>query len=88
MRTRKRKSWRARVSFLTSVLVAGAGTCVPVAFALVVGNAPSHTMSLNSIQTHGRAGGGFVVGSASVIMQYKFQLSFVFFFVPPIKFID
>ena len=30
----------------------------------------------------------FVAGSSSVIMQYKFQLSFVFFFVPPIKFID
>ena len=35
-----------------------------------------------------QGGGGFVVGGASVIMQYKFQQSFVFFFVPPIKFID
>ena len=29
-----------------------------------------------------------MVGGASVIMQYKFLQSFVFFFVPPIRFID
>ena len=55
MRTRKRKRWRARVSFLTSVLCAGAGTCVPAAFALADGSAPLHTMNLSSIQTHGSA---------------------------------
>ena len=63
-----------RASFLISVRVDGAGMCMLAAFALVVGNAPSHTVSLNSIQTHGRAGSGFVVGSASLIMHYKFQL--------------
>ena len=29
-----------------------------------------------------------MVGAASVIMQYKFQQSFVFYIVPPIQFID
>ena len=55
MRTRKRKRLRARVSFLTSVLVVGAGTCMPAAFALVDGSAHLHTMSLSFIQTHGSA---------------------------------
>ena len=29
-----------------------------------------------------------MVGGASVIMQYNFQQSFVFYIVPPIQFID
>ena len=60
MRTRKR--WRALVSFLTSVHVAGAGTCKSAAFALVDGSAPLHTMSLSSIQTHGSAMWWWVAG--------------------------
>ena len=55
MRKRKRKRWRSRGSFLTSVLVAGAGTCLPAASALVGGTALLHTMSLSFIQTHGSA---------------------------------
>ena len=55
MRKRKRKRWRSRVSFLTSVLVVGAGTCMPAAFALVDGTAHLHTTSLSFIQTHGSA---------------------------------
>ena len=58
MRMRRRKRWRSRGSFLTSVLVAGAGTCVPVASALVGGTAHLHTMSLSFIQTHGNCAGG------------------------------
>ena len=59
MRTRKRKRWRALVSFLTSVHVVGAGTCKSAAFALVNGSAPLHTMSLSSIQTHGLGPGAW-----------------------------
>ena len=51
----KRKGWRSRGSFLTSVLVAGAGTFVPAASALVGGTAHLHTMILSFIQTHGSA---------------------------------
>ena len=65
MRTRKRKTWRARGSFLTSVLVAGAGTCLLAASALMDDSAPLHTMSLSSIQTHGRACGGGWLGLGS-----------------------
>ena len=53
---------RARGSFLTSVLVAGAGTCLLAASALMDGSAPLHTMSLSSIQTHGSACGGGWLG--------------------------
>ena len=52
---RKRKRWRSRGSFLTSVLVADAGTCMPAASVLVGGTAHLHTMSLSFIQTHGSA---------------------------------
>ena len=55
MRTRRRKRWRSRGSFLTSVLAAGAGTCMPAAFALEVGTASLHTMSRSFILTHGSA---------------------------------
>ena len=51
----KWKGWRSRGSFLTSVLVTGAGTCMPAASALVGGTAHLHTMSLSFIQTHGSA---------------------------------
>ena len=63
MRTRKRKRWRARGSFLTSVLVAGAGACLLAASAHMDGSAPLHTTSLSSIQTRGSAicGGGWLV---------------------------
>ena len=54
-RKRKRKRWRSRGSFLTSVLVVGAGMCMPAASALVDGTAHLHTMSLSFIQTHGSA---------------------------------
>ena len=54
MWTRKRKRWRARGSFLISVLVAGAGTCVPAARALVDGSAPSRLMVV-------QCGGGWLV---------------------------
>ena len=54
-RMRKRKGSRSRGSFLTSVLVAGAGTCMPAASALVGGTAHLHTVSLSFIQTHGSA---------------------------------
>ena len=59
---RKRKRWRARGSFLTSVLVAGAGGCLLAASALMDGSALLHTMSLSSIQTHGSACGGGWLG--------------------------
>ena len=62
MRTRKRKRWRSRGSFLTSVLVAGVGTCLLAASALMDGSAPLHIMSLSSIQTHGGACGGVWLG--------------------------
>ena len=62
MRTRKRKRWRARGSFLTSVLVAGASTYLPAASALMDGSAPLRTMSQSSIQTHGSACGGGWLG--------------------------
>ena len=62
MRKRKRKRWRSRGSFLTSVLVVGAGTCMPAAFALVDGTAHLHTMSLSFIQTHGSALCWWMVG--------------------------
>ena len=52
---RKRKRWWSRGSFLTSVLVVGAGMCMPAASALVGGTAHLHTMSLSFIQTHGSA---------------------------------
>ena len=65
MRTRKRKRWRARGSFLTSVLVAGAGACLLAASALMDGSALLHTMSLSSIQTHGCARGGGCLGLGS-----------------------
>ena len=51
----KRKRWKSRGSHLTSVLVAGAGTCLPATSALVGGTAHLHTMSLSFIQTHGSA---------------------------------
>ena len=54
-RKRRRKEWRSRGSFLTSVLVAGAGTCLPAASALVGGTAHMHTMSRSFILTHGSA---------------------------------
>ena len=62
MRKRKRKRWRSRGSFLTSVLVVGAGTCMPAASALVDGTAHLHTMSLSFIQTHGSALCWWMVG--------------------------
>ena len=65
MRKRKRKRWRSRGSFLTSVLVVGAGTCMPAAFALVDGTAHLHTMSLSFIQTHGSALCCWMVGPGS-----------------------
>ena len=55
MRTRKRKRLWSHGSFLTSVLVVGAGTCLLAASALMDGSAPLHTISLSSIQTHGSA---------------------------------
>ena len=55
MRTRMRKRLWSRGSFLTSVLVAGAGTCLLAASALMDGSALLHTMSLSFIQTHGSA---------------------------------
>ena len=59
---RKRKRWRVRVSFLTSVHVAGAGTCMLEASALADGSAPLHTMSLSCIQTHGSVMWWWVAG--------------------------
>ena len=47
------KRRRSRVSLLISVHVTGAGSCSLVAFAIVDGSAPLHTMSLSSIRTHG-----------------------------------
>ena len=54
-RRRRRPWWRSRGSFLTSVLVAGAGSFSPATSALVVGTAPLHTMSRSFIRTHGSA---------------------------------
>ena len=55
LRRRRRKRWKFRGSFLTSVLVAGAGSCLPATSALVGGTAHLHTMSRSFIQTHGSA---------------------------------
>ena len=54
--------WRPRGSFITSVLVAGAGLCSPATSALVVGTAFLHTMSRSFIRTHGSACCWWLVG--------------------------
>ena len=65
MRMRKRKRWRSRGSFLTSVLVVGAGLCLLAASALMDGSAHLHTMSLSFIQTHGSAMCWWMAGPGS-----------------------
>ena len=65
MRKRRRKRWRSRCFFLTSVLAGFDGTCMPAASALGGGTAPLHTMSLSSILTHGSALCLWVVGLGS-----------------------
>ena len=65
MRYWKMKRWKSRGSYLTSVLVANADTCLPATSALVGGTAHLHTMSLSFIQTHGSALRWWVVGPGS-----------------------
>ena len=65
MRTRKRKRWRSRGSFLISILVVGAGACLLAASALMDCSAHLHTTSLSFIQTHGSAMCWWMVGPGS-----------------------
>ena len=62
LRKNRRKRWRSRGFFVTSVLAGGAGTCMPAASVLVVGTAPLHTMSRSFIRTHGSAWCWWLVG--------------------------